>query len=579
MLLGLVPGCGANLDIVVDGRPNGLIVLSPVASPEERAAASDLQAYIRKMSGAEIPVQVGGSVPHDQVVVRLGIAGSDGFAWHGPTPSGDGFILERRDGGLWIVGANGRGVSNGVYDYLETDLGVRWYMPGDLGEEVPRRSTVSLPTGSRTRSPAFSAVGGFIWAGGPGARDWERRVRARVGVTSAFFGHNWANIVPPTPRNKAEHPEWFALNNGIRTNQLCSAHPDVIRMTVEKARAFFDASPTAEVFSISPNDGYGFCEDARCQAVEQLYPGGNLSDRLVHYANAVLEELWKTHPGKRVGILAYVDHTPPPVVARPHPGYVTLLTHTPWEFCHAHSIDDPACPANARFLQYLRGWRGVADHVGVYDYYGHFYAFTPWPIIHSMRRDVPLFHRLGVDRFMSETQQHWATQGLNFYVGAKLAWDPGLDVDALLTELYSRFYGRAQAPMRGYWECWEQAMVRTAQPDDYGYQWQRMFTAEQVASCGAFLQEAETLARGDREQVGARVALARTGFDFTEAWARMRTHGERGEWALAIAAGEEAIRRIESTAGSEPQAFLIPLAVQQTRAQMEPYRNALAAHP
>ena len=67
------------------------------------------------------------------------------------------------------------------------------------------------------------------------------------------------------------------------------------------------------------------------------------------------------------------------------------------------------------------------------------------------------------------------------------------------------------------------------------------------------------------------------GFAFTEAWTRMRTHAEGQKWAAAIAAGEDAIRRLESTAGTEPQAFLISLAVQQTRAQMEPFRTALAA--
>jgi hypothetical protein len=578
VLLPVATACGPDRDLVVDGRPNGAIVLSTRAGSDERLAASDLQTYIRKMSGAELPVQAGGAVASDRPVVRIGLAGSDALeGWRGEVPSGDGFVLETRAGVLWIVGANGRGVLNGVYEYLEADLGVRWYMPGELGEEVPLRTAVPLPSRSRSRTPAFSAIGGFIWAGGPGARDWERRVRARVGPASAFFGHNWGNIIPATPQNKAEHPEWFALNGGTRTHQLCTAHPDVVRITVEKARAFFDNSPTAEVFSISPNDGYGFCEDSRCKAVDQLYPGGNLSDRLVHYANAVLDELGRTHPGKGVGILAYVDHTPPPVVARPHPGYVTLLTHMPWEFCHAHPIEDPSCPTNARFLRYLEGWRATAAHVGVYDYYGHFYAFTPWPIVHSMRNDLRLFHRLGVDRFMSETQQHWATQGLNFYVGAKLAWDPSLDVDALLAEYYSRFYGRAERPMKAYWECWEQAMVRTAAPEDYGYQWQRMFTPEQVSSCGAFLAEAETLARGDREKVVKRVALARSGFDFTEAWTRMRAHADRGEWALALSSGEDAIRRLESTAGTEPQAFYISLAVQQTRAQMDPFRAALAA--
>jgi hypothetical protein len=55
----------------------------------------------------------------------------------------------------------------------------------------------------------------------------------------------------------------------------------------------------------------------------------------------------------------------------------------------------PARALNRRFLDYVRGWRAVAEHVGVYDYYGHFYMFTPWPLVHSIRRDLPLLKGLG----------------------------------------------------------------------------------------------------------------------------------------------------------------------------------------
>jgi hypothetical protein len=215
----------------------------------------------------------------------------------------------------------------------------------------------------------------------------------------------------------------------------------------------------------------------------------------------------------------------------------------------------------------------------VHDYYGHFYMFTPWPIVHTIRRDLPFLHGLGVNQFTSETQQHWANQGLNFYVGAKLAWNPKLDVDALLAEYYQRFYGRAAVPMQRYWERWEQAMIDTAPAGHGGYQWLRMFTPELLAECGRHLADAEAAAVSDTDKVVARVAFARTGFRFTEAWTRMRGHASRQEWAAAVAAGEEAIARIRATQGLEPQAFFIALAVSQTEAMVKAYREGRAASP
>ena len=573
-------GC-AQSALVRDGRPEAGIVISATASADEKLAAQELQDYVRKISGATLPVgtTAAAGLPSQ---VRIGAFGTEAVsAWSGERPPPDGFSLSRKGETLFIVGGDARGTLYGVYDFLETDLGVRWFMPGEMGDDVPSSPTVLLPTVSRTGSPAFAAVGGFMWAGGPGASAWERRMRAKVGPTNALFGHNWSNIIPPTPANKQAHPEWFALSGGERTNQLCSAHPDVVRITVEKAREFFDRTPSANVFSISPNDGYGFCEDERCQAVDRLYgvTDGSLTDRFVHYANQVLEELGKTHPDKQVGILAYVQHTRPPVSAKPHPNYVTLITHTPWEFCHVHSLDDPSCAPNRRFTEYVRGWRQVARHVGVHDYYGHFYMFTPWPIVHTIRRDLPFLHSLGVDQFTSETQQNWANQGMNFYVGAKLAWNPRLDVDLLLSEYYQRFYGRAAAPMQRYWERWEQAMIATAAGGDGSYQWLRMFTPELVAECARHLADAESAAVSDTEKVKARVAFARSGFRFTEAWTRMRQHAGRQEWDAAVAAGEEAIARIRETDGMEPQAFFIALAVSQTEAMVKAYREGRAASP
>lgn len=567
----------AEITLARNGQPTATIIISPTPSAHEQTAATELQTYLRKISGAALSIS--NALPgDDQTVVRIGVYGAAPVSeWRGERPSTDGFAIETRGNSLWIVGGDARGALYGVYDFLES-LGVRWFMPGEMGEDVRERPTVSLAQVKRAGSPAFRAVSGLIWAGGPGAYDWERRIRASVGPQTAFFGHNWSNIIPPTAETKAAHPEWFALHDGKRIDQLCSTDPDVIRITIEKAREYFDKNPDALTFSISPNDGEEFCECDRCRALDRQYgvTDGTLTDRFVHYANLVLAELGKTHPTKQVGLLAYVQHTRPPVSARPHPNLATIICHTPWEFCHVHSLDDAGCQLNRRFMEYVTGWAKVSRHVGVYDYYGHFYAFTPWPILHDIRRDIPLLQRIGVDRFMSETQQHWANQGLNFYVAARLLWNPKQDVDLLLAEYYERFYGKAAAPMRRYWERWEQAMIETAKNGHGGYKWFEMFTPELVKECNRYLTEAERLAASDREVVRRRLAFVRKGFRFTEAWTSLRYHGERGEYKEAVAAGEEALKRIDETTDSEPQVFFIWLAKSQTEKIIEPYRQALA---
>jgi hypothetical protein len=566
---------GSSMFLVRDGRANGVIVSTPQGSDDLERAARELQAYLRKMTGATVPIVA--SSRASSIRVRIGRYGQPSVkAWTGARPGPDGFIIERRGRSLFIVGGDARGARYGVYDWLETELGVRWFMPGELGEDIPGRRDVPLAPIRRAGAPAFEAVGGFVWAGGPGTEDWEAHVRAKVGPPGSFFGHNWSNIIAPTVENKTVHPEWFALHEGIRTNQLCTGNAEVVKLAAAAARAFFERNPDATTFSISPNDGGGFCEDERCRSIDRLYHvgDGSLSDRLVYFGNEVLTDLASTHPDKQVGLLAYMDYVRPPRVVKPLPNLVVMVTRMPWEFCHVHSLDDPACELNRRFVEYVRGWQRVCPHVAVYDYYGHFNAFTPWPIVHSIRRDLPFLHALGVSRFMSETQQHWANQGLNFYVGAKLAWNPALDVDRLLDDYFVRFYGPAAGPMRAYWQRWEDAMVETKPQGHGGYAWQQMFTSQLIAECDRLLRQAENeTASSPGAKFARRIALARAGFRYTEAWARMRQDAEKHEWPDAVSAGEEAIACAEDTRGWMPQAFWIDLVSRQTRALLAAYRG------
>jgi len=578
ILLAMLAGAAAGMTLVNKGQPACSIVIAADAGEQEKLAATELQTYLRKMSGAVVPIGAGAEGNR----ILLGVYGKAPVAeWTGEAPERDSFAIETRKTkagtDLYLVGGDARGAMYAVYELLERFLGVRWFMPGEVGEDVPQRQTVTVKSLKWRNSPDYKdLIGGLTWAGGPGADDWRRRNKGDAGPPGYSFGHNWSNIIDPSEENKKAHPEWFALNpDGTRSYQLCSSNPDVIRISVEKARAYFEKNPDAALFSVSPNDGHGFCTCENCRAIDAQYgvTDGTHTDRFIHYANAVLAELKKTHPDKLVSILAYVTHTSPPVSAVPDENYVTMICHMPWEFCHVHAINDPNCEPNARFRKMVEGWTKVCKHVSFYDYYSHFYVFTPWPIVHDIRADLPYLRRLGVHALDSETQQHWCNQGINFYLAAKLLWDTDRDTDALLSDYYRRFYGPAEKPMRRYWETWEAEMEK--QPCG-GYNWLAMFTPELLAKTGKLLDEAERLA-GDNEKVKKRLALHRIGYRFTDAFTRMRIHGAKEEWQQAVDAGNEAIKIVEETKDMEPQPFWIWLATAQTQGQMRPYLNKMKA--
>jgi len=550
-----------------DGSTKTVILIDANAPADVRKAATEIVVYGLKTTGGQMEVKIGEPAKKPESSIRLQI--TDAPLGSGDIKHADGYTIRTSGHDITITGGSARGVLYGAYDFIERALNVRWFMPSDMGEDIVPEKSIPFPEVNVTWNPAFQNVSGLIWAGGPGAADWELRSRAKVGPTVSF-GHNWSNILPRTAANLAQYPLAFAEVGGRRggSSQLCSEDPDVVRLSVEAARRNLSQDPTRPLFSISPNDGYGFCEDDRCRRIDDLYgvTDGQLSDRFVHYANAVISEVRKTHPGKQLGILAYVQHTEPPRKAIPLPEYATLVTHTPWEFCHVHALDDAQCPSNRRFTEYVRGWSALTRHTGVYDYYGHFFMFTPWPIVRNLRRDIPFLHSLGVERFTSETQQNWANQGINFYVATRLIADPTTNVDSLLDEYYTRFFGAAAAPMRRYWERFETAMANSTAVGDGGYAWISMFRRPLLEASARDLAEAEQLARGDkREIVRQRIAFVRLGFDYTEAVVEMFEAHYRGDASALVEWTQKAIDRINKTSGSSPQAFFVSIAVSQTR--------------
>ena len=173
-----------SLTLVQDGTPNASIVVAPNAPNTVTRAATELRNTIKRSTGAELPILVGERPTAGHSVFlgesaftrELGISVQgvkpDGYRWQtGP----DWLVIVGRDHGGGVVhgmrnpwnphevynhelklGAFGEaGTLYGAYHFLERFLGVRWYMPGDLGTVIPRHRSVSIPFLNVTQEPDF----------------------------------------------------------------------------------------------------------------------------------------------------------------------------------------------------------------------------------------------------------------------------------------------------------------------------------------------------------------------------------------------------------------------------------------
>jgi len=199
-----------------------------------------------------------------------------------------------------------------VYSFIEDDLGVRWFAPGDLWEYVPRgkRGELVVSVEERVKVPDTSPR---IWSGHAWFPDWQawdmrnKTVLSEV-VPRREFQNNLYRVFPPSKYAKT-HPEYYPLINGKRWIpskgenhwRPCESNPDVLRLTVEYARKWFDTHPNIDSFSLGMDDISHLCGCANCRAMDphpDSYEKHEFSDRHYKFVNAVAREIAKTHPDR-----------------------------------------------------------------------------------------------------------------------------------------------------------------------------------------------------------------------------------------------------------------------------------------
>lgn len=383
LALALPLTAGAAPFIVKDGEARAEIVLAEDAPRSTRFAARDLQVYLEKMSGAKLAVVpkpsgkgllklfvgesdgtralklsikglehgayrlVSGSdwlallgddtdfVPTEPWAKRNNdrVTGKDQREWEkaSGTPFGvpNGGMYKNRermpaelarepDERYWTF--DERGSFNAVCGFLK-QLGVRWYLPGELGEVVPKHATIDLPKIDKIVKPDFPLRQFSVRFGT--ANDPTTMWMMRLGTRNPY-GLMVAHGMHTMTHNEytlKNHPDWFALyggkrdvKRGERLNHLCYSNPELFQATVKWARAQFDVYDYTSV-SIMPPDAYGsICQCKLCEGkqIDEMGSRGKLSNHVWDFANRVAKEVGKTHPQKKILCCAYGANTNPP---------------------------------------------------------------------------------------------------------------------------------------------------------------------------------------------------------------------------------------------------------------------------
>jgi hypothetical protein len=289
------------------------------------------------------------------------------------------------------------------------------------------------------------------------------------------FGHLWAKY-------GKERLDWFALQpDGSRDQsknpdraRLCVSNPDLIIAIAKEKIEELNKNPILLGVSNAPNDGgrLAFCTCAQCAALDSPkarkvllwdftkgtrrdFEHVSLTDRMVSFWNAIAEQVAKVHPDRFLVVDAYSVYAAPPVERKLHPNLVVRFAplgyHTA-EYRH-ESLRD------------WEGWSKAAQRI----------YFRPNLMLAGRRDGMPLLyvHKFGkdfqylADHGMMETDfdsccHHWATQGLNYYVAARLHWNPEQDVNAIVDDYCQAGFGPAAKSVRRYFDGLEALLDEAA---------------------------------------------------------------------------------------------------------------------
>jgi len=469
------------LVLVKDGASPFSVYVAPGAPASVKLAAKELREYVKKVTGASLPLAAEFTGKN---TISLGF--HDRLKDCGLSLDGvalEGFRMSVRQGNLFIFGpdtADGaqtpqggfsRGTLNGVYTFIEDQLGVRWLLPGEEGESAPAKATATAPASDVTQAPAFlNRRVPYIQNDRPEVEQWS--LRQKLGLSLLLsHGHNWQRVV--TRDDFAAHPEWFAEIGGRRVRPLadrykvCSSNPAVVEAFARAAMAWFEKNPGAGTFSLSPTDSGGWCECKACRALDETGPDGQprITRRILTFYNQVAEMTAKRFPDRLLCGYVYAAYQLPPLdksfKVRPN---VFLVWAPHFNYGMVHFRPD----IQKLWHETLKEWASVTPSLAYYDLFNVLSQSlgAPNPPCRKILKSImPALKDARVQGVYVYGSPAWGHAAALNYALAKLSWNPNLDVDALCAEFYDRCYGQGGHAMRTLYETLEDLLEKNYAAD------------------------------------------------------------------------------------------------------------------
>jgi hypothetical protein len=499
-----------HLQITKEGKANAFIRLNKDASPSERLAAKELQDYVEKISGAKLQVsesKIQGVKIAIGVLKNLTTLPPEVKERLTEAKNDESFYIKTMDEKIYIVGKEPIGALYGTYTLLEK-LGVRWLYPSEQGECVPKTKTINLKSIDNFETPSLSYrsisfccasynfAPSLIWM----ARNkmnikWSPAVRIFDGCTqeqAEFFnnarnakklkgGHHLLRMAVPKKKYFETNPEYFALLDGKRRcidrDQRCISNITVQKLCEDlilkhtlkgkKYHGFFGAE-----------DAIGrWCQCEKCRNMGTVDGKFSVTNLVHRFFSTVERNVLRRNPGAQFEMHIYNKYRNFPT-AKDIKYKSTLGLYCSHQRCYVHEFKDPECKCNKKQYAEFKEWLKVCPRMSIRDYI-QFANCEYSPFEYIVGKDIKELTRIGaygwtdectpaygrmlpeIAKYHTKAADMWPSNWPTYYVAAKLAWDSKLDVDKLMENAYTEYYGKAAPAMLKYQnlrrKLWENA--------------------------------------------------------------------------------------------------------------------------
>ncbi|MFA6716866.1 MAG: DUF4838 domain-containing protein, partial [Victivallaceae bacterium] len=349
-----------------------------------------------------------------------------------------------------------------VYYFLRRFIGIRWLWPGESGEIIPCRNSVSIPYMNKTEGPSLPLRytyygGGAYFNARTTMMRWGRRNGMGAGLKGSV-GHNSSKVIGD--KYYAGHPEYYALINGKRLplrkyGKICHSNSEVARIFAD-----YGEKTDCDYFSVSPNDGPNWCECENCRKLD----GGNFpAGRVFNFVNRVARELKRRNCKKLVAVYAYSDYANPPDNVEKLEDNVLLFI--------ARGIYWNYSPTwEARFKKLFTEWSRKCSRIVLRDYKDNIrpMQLAPYPklvdkYIKYLTRTVKNFYGIN---FSGDDSRDYSLLGPTMYVYARLLWNPQEKLEDILDEYYTAGWPASGRYVREYFEYFEERTGRMSREHD-----------------------------------------------------------------------------------------------------------------